>query len=134
MLKVRDLRAGYGKADVLHGVSFDAGWSPATHTGGIQTMMLYKLRLFVTGRTAQSQRAINNLRDICENEIQSAYEVEVIDVLEHPELAERDKILATPTLVKRLPEPMRKIIGDLSDREKVLLGLNLELLDKEAHP
>jgi len=58
----------------------------------------------------------------------------VIDVLEHPELAERDKILATPTLVKRLPEPMRKIIGDLSDREKVLLGLNLELLDKEAHP
>ncbi len=96
--------------------------------------MMFKLRLFVTGRTPQSQRAINNLRDICETEIQGAYEVEVIDVLEHPALAERDKILATPTLVKRLPEPIRKIIGDLSDREKVLLGLNVEMLDKGARP
>jgi circadian clock protein KaiB len=94
--------------------------------------MMYKLRLFVTGRTPQSQRAIHNLRDICEAEIQGRYEVEVIDVLENPDLAERDKILATPTLVKRLPEPIRKIIGDLSDREKVLLGLNIELLDKGA--
>jgi circadian clock protein KaiB len=58
--------------------------------------------------------------------------VEVIDVLEHPALAEHDKILATPTLVKRLPEPIRKIIGDLSDREKVLLGLNVEPINKEA--
>lgn len=91
-------------------------------------MTKFKLRLFVTGRTPQSQRAIDNLRDICETEIRDGYEVEVIDVLEHPQLAERDKILATPTLVKRLPEPIRKIIGDLSDREKVLLGLNVELL------
>ncbi|MBP6763597.1 MAG: circadian clock protein KaiB [Rubrivivax sp.] len=95
-------------------------------------MMMFKLRLFVTGRTPQSQRAINNLRAICETDIQGAYEVEVIDVLEHPQLAENDKILATPTLVKRLPEPIRKIIGDLSDREKVLLGLNVEPLNKEA--
>jgi circadian clock protein KaiB len=93
-------------------------------------MLKFKLRLFVTGRTPQSQRAIDNLRDICETEIQDGYEVEVIDVLEHPALAERDKILATPTLVKRLPEPIRKIIGDLSDREKVLLGLNVENLAK----
>lgn len=93
-------------------------------------MMMYKLRLFITGRTPQSQRAINNLRAICESEIRGDYEVEVIDVLENPALAERDKILATPTLVKRLPEPIRKIIGDLSDREKVLLGLNVELLDR----
>lgn len=96
--------------------------------------MMYKLRLFVTGRTAQSQRAINNLRDICEKEIQGAYEVEVIDVLEHPAMAERDKILATPTLVKRLPEPIRKIIGDLSDREKVLLGLNVQMMNRELRP
>lgn len=60
-------------------------------------MMMFKLRLFVTGRTPQSQRAINNLRAICETDIQGAYEVEVIDVLEHPQLAENDKILATPT-------------------------------------
>ncbi len=95
-------------------------------------MTMFKLRLFITGRTPQSQRAINNLRSICETEIQGAYEVEVIDVLEHPALAEHDKILATPTLVKRLPEPIRKIIGDLSDREKVLLGLNVELLERGA--
>jgi circadian clock protein KaiB len=94
--------------------------------------MTFKLRLFITGRTPQSQRAINNLRAICETDIQGAYEVEVIDVLEHPALAEHDKILATPTLVKRLPEPIRKIIGDLSDREKVLLGLNVEPINKEA--
>ena len=95
-------------------------------------MTMFKLRLFITGRTPQSQRAINNLRSICETEIQGACEVEVIDVLEHPALAEHDKILATPTLVKRLPEPIRKIIGDLSDREKVLLGLNVELLERGA--
>jgi circadian clock protein KaiB len=96
--------------------------------------MMYKLRLFVTGRTPQSQRAIQNLRSICEAEIPGDYEVEVIDVLENPELAERDKILATPTLVKRLPEPIRKIIGDLSDREKVLLGLNVECLKGQVQP
>jgi circadian clock protein KaiB len=97
-------------------------------------MTMYKLRLFVTGRTPQSQRAIRNLREICDSDIQGAYELEVIDVLEHPALAEHDKILATPTLVKRLPEPIRKIIGDLSDREKVLLGLNVEVMDKGGHP
>lgn len=93
-------------------------------------MSKFRLRLYVTGRTPQSQRAIDNLRRICEAELAGHYEIEVIDVLEHPALAENEKILATPTLVKRLPEPVRKIIGDLSDREKVLLGLDLEQLDK----
>lgn len=93
-------------------------------------MMKFKLRLFVTGRTPQSQRAISNLREICESELEGRYEVEVIDVLEHPALAEHEKILATPTLVKRLPEPVRKIIGDLSDRDKVLFGLDLEQVDR----
>lgn len=87
--------------------------------------MKYILRLFVTGRTQQSQRALYNLRNICETELQDDYELDVIDVLEHPALAEEHKILATPTLVKELPEPIRKIIGDLSDRERVLLGLDL---------
>lgn len=95
-------------------------------------MTQFKLRLFITGRTAQSQRAIHNLRAICESELRGLYEVEVIDVLEHPDLAEMEKILATPTLVKKLPEPVRKIIGDLSDRERVLLGLDVELLDRGA--
>jgi circadian clock protein KaiB len=96
----------------------------------VPTMTKFKLRLYITGRTTHSQRAIDNLRAICDAELQGLYDVDVIDVLEHPALAENEKILATPTLVKRLPEPVRKIIGDLSDREKVLLGLDLELLEK----
>jgi circadian clock protein KaiB len=87
--------------------------------------MNYKLRLYITGRTWQSQRAIENLRQICEAELQGRYEIEVIDVLEHPHLAEHEKILATPTLVKQIPEPVRKIIGDLSNHERLLLGLDL---------
>lgn len=87
--------------------------------------MTYLLRLYITGRASHSIRAIENLRKICESELSGRCEVEVIDVLENPRLAENEKILATPTLVKRQPEPMRKIIGDLSDREKVLLGLDI---------
>lgn len=87
--------------------------------------MSYMLRLYITGRTARSERAINNLREICEVDLGGGYDIEVIDVLEHPRLAEDEKILATPTLVKQLPLPVRKIIGDLSDRERVLLGLDL---------
>lgn len=87
--------------------------------------MIYRLRLYITGRTSHSQRAIENLHRICEEDLQGEYEIEVIDVLENPRLAENEKILATPTLVKRLPEPVRKIIGDLSDREGVLLGLDV---------
>lgn len=87
--------------------------------------MIYKLRLFVTGTTSHSVRAIENLRKVCEEDLLGQYEVEVIDVLENPKLAEREKILATPTLVKELPEPLRKIIGDLSNREQVLLGLDI---------
>lgn len=89
------------------------------------TDAMYSLRLYVTGRTPNSLQAIENLRAICDTELAGRYRVEVIDVLEHPQLAEEEKILATPTLVKELPEPLRKIIGDLSDRDKVLLGLDL---------
>ena len=93
-------------------------------------MTKYKLRLYITGRTPQSQRALENLRRICETDLQGSHEIEIIDVLEHPGLAEDEKILATPTLVKKLPEPVRKIIGDLSDRTNVLLGLDLMVYDK----
>jgi circadian clock protein KaiB len=85
----------------------------------------YILKLYVTGRTARAQRAIDNLRRLCEEELENCYELQVIDVLEHPQLAEDERILATPALIKQLPPPLRRVIGDLSDRDKVLLGLDL---------
>src|SRR4051794_16065523 len=88
-------------------------------------MQKYLLKLYVTGQTPRSQRAVANLRRICEEELEGEYELIVIDVLERPQLAEDEKILATPTVVKELPTPIRRIIGDLSDTERVLLGLDL---------
>ena len=85
----------------------------------------YVLKLYITGQTPRSQRAIANLRRICEGELRGLYEMVVIDVLERPQLAEDEKILATPTLVKELPLPIRRIIGDLSDTDRVLIGLDL---------
>jgi circadian clock protein KaiB len=85
----------------------------------------YLLKLYVTGQTARAQRAIANLRRICEEELSGQYEMVVIDVLERPQLAEDERILATPTVVRELPAPIRRIIGDLSDSERVLLGLDL---------
>lgn len=83
------------------------------------------LKLYVTGQTENSQKAIENLEKVLAMELKGAYSLQVIDVLKHPQLAEEDKILATPTLTKVLPPPVRKIIGDLSDIDKVLLGLDL---------
>ncbi len=87
--------------------------------------MKYMIKLYVTGQTARSQRAIANLRRICEEELSGRYELVVIDILERPQLAEDEKILATPTVVKELPHPIRRIIGDLSDSERGCLGLDL---------
>lgn len=83
------------------------------------------LRLYVAGNTLNSRRAISNLRDICQQELDESYEIVIIDVLERPQLAEDEKILATPTLIKQLPPPLRRIIGDLSNRTNVLVGLDL---------
>ena len=85
----------------------------------------YILKLYVTGQTPRATRAIENLRRVCEEELHGQYELQIIDVLEHPQLAEDDKVLATPTLIKQLPPPLRRVIGDLSDKEKVLLGLEV---------
>jgi circadian clock protein KaiB len=85
----------------------------------------YKLRLFVTGSTPRSSRAIANMRKICEENLSGRYDLEVVDVYENPDATRELQIIATPTLVKILPEPLRRIIGDLSDKEKVLAGLNL---------
>ncbi len=95
----------------------------------------YVLKLYVAGNTPNSVRALTTLKNILEKDFQGVYALKVIDVLKNPQLAEEDKILATPTLSKVLPPPVRKIIGDLSDREKVLIGLDLlyeEIRDREA--
>jgi circadian clock protein KaiB len=84
------------------------------------------LKLFVTGASSRTVTAIANLRRICEQELGGQYELEIIDVLEFPDLAEDEKILATPTLIKSLPLPLRRVIGDLSNTEKVLLGLEVQ--------
>ena len=85
----------------------------------------YILKLYVAGNTPNSMRALKTLRDILETEFKGVYALKVIDVLKNPQLAEEDKILATPTLSKILPPPVRRIIGDLSDRQRVLIGLDL---------
>lgn len=89
----------------------------------------WDLRLYVAGQTARSVTAFANLKRICEEHLPGQYRIEVIDLLKQPQLARGDQILALPTLVRKLPEPVRKIIGDLSNVEKVLVGLDLRARD-----
>lgn len=86
---------------------------------------IYQLRLYVAGQTPKSLTAFSNLKKICEEHMPGQYEIEVIDLLKHPQLASGDQILAIPTLVRKLPEPIKKIIGDLSNTERVLVGLDI---------
>jgi len=85
----------------------------------------YQLRLYVAGQTARSIAAIANLKRICDGHLDGKYAIEVVDLLERPELARRDDILAIPTLVRQLPPPVKKIIGDLSNEDRVLVGLDI---------
>ena len=85
----------------------------------------YLLRLFVSGTTPKSARAIQNIRALCEEKLQGRYELEVIDIYQHPEMVKTEQVVVTPTLVKKLPLPFRRIIGDLSDTRRVLVGLDL---------
>jgi circadian clock protein KaiB len=89
----------------------------------------WALRLYVAGQTARSAAALTNLRRLCETHLAGRYEIEVIDLLVNPKLAAGDQILAVPTLVRKLPAPMKKIIGDLSNVERTLVGLDLQPLD-----
>jgi circadian clock protein KaiB len=84
------------------------------------------LRLYVAGQSSRSLRAFSNLKDLCEEHLAGRYEIEIIDLIENPSLAGGDDIIAVPTLVRRLPPPLRKVIGDLSDPERVLVGLRVE--------
>ena len=85
----------------------------------------WELKLYVAGQTAKSLQAFANLKRICEEHLAGEYHIEIIDLLKNPQLASGDQILALPTLVRKLPEPVRKIIGDLSNTERVLVGLDL---------
>ena len=85
----------------------------------------YVLRLYVTGMTPRSIRAVENVRAICEEHLQGRYDLEVIDIYQQPTLAEGEQIIAAPTLIKKLPLPLRKVIGDMSSTERVLVGLDL---------
>jgi len=85
----------------------------------------YVLRLYVTGTTRNSERAIVNIRKICEDHLQGRYDLEIVDISQHPTLAEGEQIIAAPTLIKKLPLPLRRFIGDMSQTERILLGLDL---------
>src|SRR5215207_1420704 len=91
----------------------------------------WELRLYVAGNTPKSVAALSNLKKYCEEHLKDQYKIEVIDLLVQPQLAEGDQILAIPTLVRKVPVPIRKIIGDLSNEEKVLVGLNIRPVKKE---
>lgn len=90
------------------------------------TVPAFQLRLYVAGQTAKSVLAFINLKRICETHLEGQYAIEVIDLIKTPQLAAGDQILAVPTLVRRLPEPIKKIIGDLSNEERVLVGLDVQ--------
>jgi len=85
----------------------------------------YVLRLYVTGMTPKSINAIENIRKICEENLQGRYDLEIIDIYQHPEYAKKEQLLAAPTLIKKLPLPLRRFIGDMSDKEKIIVGLDL---------
>ncbi len=85
----------------------------------------WELRLYIAGKTPKSVSALSNLKKYCEEHLQGRYKIEIIDLLLQPQLAEGDQIFAVPTLVRKVPVPIRKIIGDLSNEEKVLVGLNI---------
>jgi circadian clock protein KaiB len=102
--------------------------SGTKHSGGeasVKEEKQWELRLYVAGQTPNSLKAFENLKKICEEHLAGQYRIEVIDLIENPTLARGDQILAVPTLVRKLPEPVKKIIGDLSNTERVLVGLDL---------
>jgi circadian clock protein KaiB len=107
---------------------------PHPNGQGVQTdePKQWQLRLYVAGQTPKSVTAFANLKRLCEEHLAGEFEIEVIDLIENPRLAKDDQIVAIPTLVRRLPQPIRRIIGDLSDTERTLVGLQLRSRNEEA--
>ena len=97
-----------------------ADWPPVGPDGGT-----YQLRLFVSGMTPRSTEAIARVKAMCEEYLGGRYELEVVDIYQQPAVARSEQIIATPTLIKKLPPPLRRLVGDLSDKQRVLLGLNI---------
>lgn len=93
---------------------------------GIKTGKTFMLKLYVAGATKRSSRAVENIRKFCEEHLKGRYELDIIDIYQQPELLERDQVVAAPTLIKMLPLPVRKLIGDMSDEEKIFIGLNIK--------
>ena len=115
----------------------DSGDVPAAGDGaaGAPDPERYVLRLFVTGMTPRSARAIRNLQAICQAYLDGRYDLDVVDIYQQPVLTRREQIVAAPTLIKKLPLPMRRLVGDMSDRERVLLGLDLvSAPDRKVRP
>jgi circadian clock protein KaiB len=102
---------------------------PTRQSTAVPSSAKYQLRLYIAGQSARSIAAVSNLKRLCDAHLDGRYAIEVIDLLEQPQLAKVDDILAIPTLVRRLPPPIRKIIGDLSNVDRVLLGLDIVKLD-----
>jgi circadian clock protein KaiB len=102
-----------------------SGKATAKDNGSKDHAKAWNLRLYIAGQTAKSITALANLKRICDRELEGHYTVEVIDLMKNPELARNDQIVAIPTLVRKIPEPMRRIIGDLSSADKVLIGLEM---------
>jgi len=98
------------------------------HPFGAESKQRYVLRLFVSGMTTRSTAALATIKALCEHELHGRYELDVIDIYQHPELAVQEQIVAVPTLVRQLPEPLRRIIGDLSNQQRLLMGLDLRPL------
>ena len=105
----------------------------ALETMAAEPVELWQLRLYVAGQTPKSLVAFSNLKRLCEERLQGRYAIEVVDLLKTPQLAEDDQIFAVPTLVRKLPVPIRKIIGDLSNTERVLVGLDLQPASDPRH-
>ncbi len=104
----------------------------AVHADAGVRAEVWELRLYVAGHTPRSVAAFTNLKKICEEHLAGRYRIEVIDLMEHPQLAAGDQIVAIPTLVRKLPAPLRKIVGDLRNTERTLVGLNLRPADPSA--
>jgi circadian clock protein KaiB len=107
----------------------DSGTAEFDNLASPQAAEQYVLRLYVTGMTQRSTEAVEAIKAICEEHLQGRYELEVIDIYQRPELARDEQIVAAPTLVKKLPHPLRRLIGNLADKERVLLGLDLRRKD-----
>lgn len=101
------------------------GASPEADESSSETTEQWELRLYTAGQTPKSILAFNNLKRICEEHMPGRYHIEIVDLMRNPRLAKEDQIVAIPTLVRKLPQPLRKIIGDLSDTERTLVGLQL---------